>query len=203
MLLLFSLHQEEDKGVRELIPHTGPIPILIPLKLFLDLLLDPVSPWELRNSQSYVMNFSCVDSWAHSHTLASRPSRIDLRTKWRKRREAALVYIVRFVDEREFKEVSVEDKHRVRKNRQSGFVLEPNCVESSSEDDEVDCSSELEIENDEAETETQGSCSSGEISEDEGSKSKRSSRVTTTNRKSRASTSEPTTRARKAKNKLT
>jgi len=122
-------------------------------------------------------------------------------------REAALVYIERFVDEREFKEVSVEDKHRVRKNRQSGFVLEPNCVESSSEssseDDEVDCSSELEIESDEVETETQGSCSSGEISEDEGSNSKRPSRVTTTNRKSRASTSEPTTRARKAKNKLT
>ena len=26
----------EDKGVRELIPHIGPIPILIPLKLFLE-----------------------------------------------------------------------------------------------------------------------------------------------------------------------
>ena len=25
----------EDKGVRELLPHIGPIPILIPLKLFL------------------------------------------------------------------------------------------------------------------------------------------------------------------------
>ena len=34
----------EDKGVRELIPHTGPIPILIPLKLSLDLLRDLVSP---------------------------------------------------------------------------------------------------------------------------------------------------------------
>ena len=114
---------------------------------------------------------------------------------------------IRFVDEREFKEVSVVDKHRVRKNRPSGFVLEPNCVESSSEssseDDEVGCSSELEIENDQEETETQGSCSSGEISEDEGSKGKRPSRVTTTNRKSRASTSKPTTRARKAKNNLT
>ena len=52
----------EDKEVRELIPHTGPIPILIPLKLFLDLLRDPVSPKRLRNSQSYVMNFRCVDS---------------------------------------------------------------------------------------------------------------------------------------------
>jgi len=113
----------------------------------------------------------------------------------------------RFVDEREFKEVSVVDKRRLRKNRPSRFVLESNCVESSSEssseDDEVDCSSEpLEIESDEAETETQGGCSSGEISENEGSKSKRPSRVITTNRKSRASTSKPTTRARKAKNNL-
>ena len=90
---------------------------------------------------------------------------------------------IRFVDEREFKEVSVVDKHRLRKNRPSGFVLEPNCVESSSEDDEVDCRSELEIKSDKAETETQGSCSSREISEDEGSKSERPSRVTTTNRK--------------------
>ena len=75
---------------------------------------------------------------------------------------------IRFGDEREFKEVSVAGKRRLRKNRPSGFVLEPNCAESSressSEDDEVDCSSELEIETDEAETETQGSCSSREIS---------------------------------------
>ena len=114
---------------------------------------------------------------------------------------------IRFVDERSLIEVSVVGKRRLRKNRPSGFVLEPNCVESSSEgsseDDEVDCSSELEIESDEAETETQGSCSSGEISEDEGSKSKRPSKVTTTNRKSRASTSKPRTRARKAENILT
>jgi len=74
---------------------------------------------------------------------------------------------IRFVDEREFKEVSVVGRRRLRKNRPSGFVLEPNCAESSSEDDEVDCSSELEIESDEAETETQGSYSSGEISGDE------------------------------------
>ena len=114
---------------------------------------------------------------------------------------------IRFVDEREFKEVSVVGKRRLRKNRPLGFVLKPNFAESSSEssneDDEVDCSSELELESDEAETETQGSCSSGEISEDEGSKSKRPSKVTTTNRKSRASTSKPTTRARKAENNLT
>ena len=75
---------------------------------------------------------------------------------------------IRFVDERELKEVSVVGKRRLKKNGPSGFVLEPNCAESSressSEDDEVDCSSELEIESDEAETETQGSCSSREIS---------------------------------------
>jgi len=88
----------------------------------------------------------------------------------------------------------------LRKNCPSGFVLEPNCAKSSSEDDEVDCSSELEIASD---TETQGSCSSGEISKDEGGKSKRPSRVAKRNRKSRASTSKPTTRARKAKNNLT
>ena len=29
-------YPREDKGVRELIPHIGPIPILIPLKLFLE-----------------------------------------------------------------------------------------------------------------------------------------------------------------------
>ena len=36
------LHQERMK-VREVIPHIGPIPIVIPLKLFLDLPRDPVS----------------------------------------------------------------------------------------------------------------------------------------------------------------
>jgi len=75
---------------------------------------------------------------------------------------------IRFVDEREFKEVSVTGKRRLRRNGPSGFVLELNCTESSressSEDDEVDCSSELEMERDEAETETQGICSSREIS---------------------------------------
>ena len=79
---------------------------------------------------------------------------------------------IRFVDEHEFKGVSVAGERRLRKNRPSGFVLEPSCAESSressSEDDEVDCSldcsSELEIESDEAETETQGSCNSREIS---------------------------------------
>ena len=30
-----GIYAREDEGVRELIPHIGPIPILIPLKLFL------------------------------------------------------------------------------------------------------------------------------------------------------------------------
>ena len=34
---------QERMKVREVIPHIGPIPIVIPLKLFLDLLRDPVS----------------------------------------------------------------------------------------------------------------------------------------------------------------
>ena len=51
---------------------------------------------------------------------------------------------IRFVDEGDFKEVSVLGKRKLQKNRPSGFVLEPNCAESSSEDDEVDCSSAIE-----------------------------------------------------------
>ena len=52
----------EDQGVREVIPHIGPIPIIIPLKLFLDLPRDPVFPRGLSDSQSYAMNFTHVDS---------------------------------------------------------------------------------------------------------------------------------------------
>ena len=37
------LVQQERMKVREVIPHIGPIPIVIPLKLFLDLPRDPVS----------------------------------------------------------------------------------------------------------------------------------------------------------------
>ena len=43
----------EDQGVREVIPHIGPIPIIIPLKLFLNLPRDPVFPRGLSDSQSY------------------------------------------------------------------------------------------------------------------------------------------------------
>ena len=52
----------EDQGVREVIPHIGPIPIIIPLKLFLDLPRDPVFPRRLSDSQSRAMNFTHLDS---------------------------------------------------------------------------------------------------------------------------------------------
>ena len=52
----------EDQGEREVISHIGPIPIIIPLKLFLDLPRDPVFPRRLSDSQSYAMNFTHVDS---------------------------------------------------------------------------------------------------------------------------------------------
>ena len=55
-------HPREDQGVREVIPHIGPIPIIIPLKLFLDLPRDPVFARRLSDSQSYAMNFTHVDS---------------------------------------------------------------------------------------------------------------------------------------------
>ena len=44
--------------VREVIPHTGPIPIVIRLKLF----LDPVVPRGLTDSHSHVPIFTNVDS---------------------------------------------------------------------------------------------------------------------------------------------
>ena len=53
---------QEIMKVREVIPHTGPIPIVIPLKLFLDLLRDPVFPRGLTDSQSHVPIFTNVDS---------------------------------------------------------------------------------------------------------------------------------------------
>ena len=44
--------------VREVIPHIGPILIVSPLKLFLDLLGDPIFPRGLTDSQSYVRIFA-------------------------------------------------------------------------------------------------------------------------------------------------
>ena len=54
VLVAISVMSREDQGVREVIPHIGPIPIIIPLKLFLegiDFLTDNVSSrvaWKLR-----------------------------------------------------------------------------------------------------------------------------------------------------------
>ena len=53
---------QESMKVREVIPHTGPIPIVIPFKLFLDLLRDPVFPRGLTDSQSNLPIFTNVDS---------------------------------------------------------------------------------------------------------------------------------------------
>ena len=60
--LLSFIYSQEIIKVREVIPYTGPIPIVIPLKLFLDLLRDPVFPRGLTDSQSYVPIFTNVDS---------------------------------------------------------------------------------------------------------------------------------------------
>ena len=49
---------QESMKVGEVIPHTGPIPIVIPLKLFLDFLRDPVFPRGLTDSQSYAPIFA-------------------------------------------------------------------------------------------------------------------------------------------------
>ena len=41
------MHTREEEGVREIIPHIGPIPVLIPLKLFL------VTKFKVRNVISF------------------------------------------------------------------------------------------------------------------------------------------------------
>ena len=51
-------YKQESMKVREVIPNIGPIPIVIPLKLFLDLLRDPGFPRGLTDSQSYVPIFA-------------------------------------------------------------------------------------------------------------------------------------------------
>ena len=56
------LRPRDYEEVREVIPRIGPIPNVIPLKLFLDILRDPVFPRRLTDSQSYVPIFSNVDS---------------------------------------------------------------------------------------------------------------------------------------------
>ena len=81
---------------------------------------------------------------------------------------------IHFVDERDFKEVSVVGKRKSKKNRAVGFVLTASSAESSSEGEEVEghCSSEIGSssaqpdENCDESTE-EGSCSPEEFSENE------------------------------------
>ena len=93
--------------VREVIPHTGPIPIVIPLKLFLDLLRDPVFPRGLIDSQSHVLIFTNVDSWANSHAMIrvvrDLPSNKNGGGCWE-----TIVYI-HFVDERDLLTTELTD----------------------------------------------------------------------------------------------
>ena len=73
----------------------------------------------------------------------SRLSRFSIKTKPGKDVEKNAY--IHFVDERDFKEVSVVGKRKSKKNRAVGLVLTAVIAESSSEDDEVegDCSSEI------------------------------------------------------------
>ena len=77
---------------------------------------------------------------------------------------------VHFVDERDFKEVSVVGKRKSKKNRAVGFVLTASSAESSSEDDEVegDCSSKIGSSSAQPDESTEEcSCSPEEFSENE------------------------------------
>ena len=76
--------------VREVTPHTGLIPIVIPLKLFLDLLRDPVFPRGLTDSQSHVPIFTNV----HSSCNDSRRSRFTMKQKWRRMLRQTRTYIL-------------------------------------------------------------------------------------------------------------
>ena len=61
-VMLFKVLPRDYEEVREVIPRIGPFPNVIPLKLFLAILRDPVFPRGLTDSQSYVPIFSNVDS---------------------------------------------------------------------------------------------------------------------------------------------
>ena len=83
-------------------------------------------------------------------------------------------HILHFVDERDFKEVSVVGKRKSKKNRAVGFVLTDVSAESSREDrhDEVEsgCSSEIgssstQPDENSDESTKEGSCSPEEFSE--------------------------------------
>ena len=107
---------------------------------------------------------------------------------------------IHFVDERDFKEVSVVGKRQSKKNGAVGFVLTAVSAESTSEDDEVesDCSSEIGSssaqpdENSDESTE-EGSCNPEEFSENEA----------TGNHKPKASSFKKITQARGVKHTLT
>ena len=92
----FSYRYQERIKLRERTPHIGPILIVISLKIFLDLLLDPLFPREL--SQSHVLNFTKVDSWAKSHAMLREVRESNCKRYCSR---------IRFVDECDFKEVSV------------------------------------------------------------------------------------------------
>ena len=57
------------KGLTELIPYIGAIPIVIPLKLILDLPWGLLFPGGLSDIQSYGLNFTHVDRWAKAHAM--------------------------------------------------------------------------------------------------------------------------------------
>ena len=59
--------RKEDEGALRINPYIGSIPIVIPLKLFSDLLRGLLFPGGLSDSQSYGLNFTHVDRWAKAH----------------------------------------------------------------------------------------------------------------------------------------
>ena len=88
----YSPLSRDYEEVREIIPHIGSLPIVIPLKIFLDFLRVPVFPRGLIDSQSYVPILASVvrDSASNKNGKG----------------------YIHFVDERDFKEVSVVGKRK-------------------------------------------------------------------------------------------
>ena len=54
VIAILTNYARDYEEVREVIPHIGPLAIVIPLRLFLDFLRDPVFPRGLNDSQSNV-----------------------------------------------------------------------------------------------------------------------------------------------------
>ena len=120
--------KQETVKVREVIRHIGPIPILIPLKLFLDLLQDPVFPRGLTDSQSHVLIFTNVDSSANS---TQRFASFAIYHQTKMAEDVEKNACTHFVDERDFKEVSVVGKRKSKKNRKADFGNMKGKLESS------------------------------------------------------------------------